>query len=84
MSAYKSVKHGSANMDVLIVVGTTAAWAYGIMRIVMGYTIEEQLSYGYVMSIHSHVHNFETASILIMIVILGKLLESYSKMKTVA
>jgi P-type E1-E2 ATPase len=36
------------------------------------------------MSIHSHVHNFETASVLIMIVILGKYIESFSKMQTVS
>ena len=36
------------------------------------------------MSIHSHVHNFETASVLIMIVILGKFIESYSKMQKLA
>ena len=41
-SAYKSVKHKSANMDVLIVVGTTAAWAYGIIRIILGYSLQEQ------------------------------------------
>jgi Cu+-exporting ATPase len=29
ISAYKSLKHKSANMDVLIVIGTTAAWLYG-------------------------------------------------------
>ena len=37
-SAYSSLKHKSANMDVLIVIGTTSAWAYGIMRIFLGYS----------------------------------------------
>ena len=31
--AYKSVKSLSANMDVLVVLGTTAAWAYGFLLI---------------------------------------------------
>jgi cation transport ATPase len=35
------------------------------------------------MQVHSHVHNFETSSVLILIVLLGKYIESYSKMKTV-
>ena len=35
------------------------------------------------MQVHSHVHNFETNSVLILIVLLGKYIESYSKMKTV-
>lgn len=37
----------------------------------------------YHMLIHSHVHNWETSSVLIMIIILGKFIEAYSKMKTV-
>ena len=36
------------------------------------------------MAVHGHVHNFETASILITIVIGGKYMESYSKMKTLS
>lgn len=40
-SAYKSIKHKSANMDVLIVVGTTSAWTYGVLRIIFGYSVEE-------------------------------------------
>lgn len=35
------------------------------------------------MSIHDHVHNFETSAVLILIVLLGKFIESYSKMRTV-
>jgi cation transport ATPase len=34
--AYKSVKHGSANMDVLVVLGTTAAWFYGFLLLFIG------------------------------------------------
>lgn len=36
LNAYKSVKHGSANMDVLVVLGTTAAWFYGILLLFIG------------------------------------------------
>jgi len=36
-SAYKSLKHHSANMDVLIVIGTTSAWLYAIILIFLGY-----------------------------------------------
>jgi cation transport ATPase len=35
------------------------------------------------MEIHSHSHNFETSSILILIVTLGKFIEIFSKMKTI-
>lgn len=34
--AYKSVRHGSANMDVLVVLGTTAAWFYGVLLLFIG------------------------------------------------
>lgn len=83
-SAYKSLKHKSANMDVLIVIGTSAAWLYGLILILIGYsdTIQED-TMKYKMQVHSHVHNFETNSVLILIVLLGKYIESYSKMKTV-
>ncbi len=37
----------------------------------------------YRMEIHSHSHNFETSSILILIVTLGKFIEIFSKMKTI-
>jgi Cu+-exporting ATPase len=84
VSAYKSLKHKSANMDVLIVIGTSSAWLYGMIRMIMGYSEAEKMNVKqYQMQVHGHVHNFETASILITIVIGGKLIESYSKMKTV-
>jgi len=35
------------------------------------------------MMVHSHVHNFETASFIICIVLLGKFIETFSKLKTV-
>ena len=34
--AYKSVRHGSANMDVLVVLGTSAAWFYGVLLLFIG------------------------------------------------
>ena len=82
-SAYKSLKHKSANMDVLIVVSTTSAWVYGVVLIFYGYSEEEQKSAGYSMMIHNHVHNWETSAVLIFIVIIGKFIESFSKVKTV-
>ena len=82
-SAYKSLKHKSANMDVLIVVSTTSAWIYGVVLVFYGYSEEEQNSKSYSMMIHNHVHNWETSAVLIFIVIVGKFIESFSKVKTV-
>ena len=35
--AYKSVKNCSANMDALVVLGTSAAWFYGLILVIIGY-----------------------------------------------
>ena len=83
VSAYKSLRHKSANMDVLIVIGTSAAWLYGIILIFIGYSAEEQKSMKFHMKVHSQVHNFETSAVLITIVLLGKYIETFSKMKTI-
>ena len=40
IGAYKSIRHGSANMDVLVVLGTTSAWLYGIVLCFIGHTAE--------------------------------------------
>ena len=86
--ALKSVKAGSANMDVLVVLGTTAAWAYGLVLIFIGdhaygtnhhETVESHVRH----SVHEHGHNFEIASTLIVVILLGKLLESFTKKQTV-
>ena len=82
--AYKSVKHCSANMDVLVVLGTTSAWLYGLILIFVGHheivtgdpEHDEHLRHTI---IHEHGHNFEIASTLITIILLGKFLESFSK-----
>lgn len=72
-------------MDVLIVISTTAAWLYGLVLSLIGYSESEMRDVkAYTLMIHSHVHNWETSSVLILIVVLGKYIEAYSKMKTVA
>jgi cation transport ATPase len=35
--AFRSVQSGSANMDVLVVLGTTSAWCYGTVLILLGH-----------------------------------------------
>ena len=88
--AYKSMKGCSANMDVLVVLGTTAAWAYGLILIFVGdhaygtdhahmETVENHSRH----SVHEHAHNFEIAATLITVILFGKYLESVSKKQTV-
>ena len=85
-SALYSLKHYSANMDVLVVLGTTAAWGYGIILIFVGYPAdlgETLSSHEYQMQIQNHAHNFEISSALITIILIGKYIETLSKKKTV-
>ena len=71
-------------MDVLIMMGTTAAWMYGIVMIGVGYDLaeydDEEM---YRMAVQEHAHNFEISSALITIILLGKYIETISKKKTV-
>ncbi|PKM82053.1 MAG: copper-translocating P-type ATPase [Firmicutes bacterium HGW-Firmicutes-14] len=64
--AYKNLRHGSANMDVLIALGTSAAYFYSVATTFF---------------IPGHVY-YETGAIIITLIILGKLLESAAKGRT--
>ncbi|MBT4540637.1 heavy metal translocating P-type ATPase [Candidatus Woesearchaeota archaeon] len=65
-SAFNALKGFSANMDTLIVMGTSAAYFYSVFVVLSG---------------HGHVY-FEASAVLITIVILGRLLEARAKGKT--
>lgn len=91
--AYKAMMHGQANMDVLVVLGTTAAWLYGLLMIFFGYDKYEQMDKEILSdptadpedaknvwhAVHEHAHNFEISSTLITVILLGKWMESFSK-----
>lgn len=74
-NAYKSLKHGSATMDVLISLGSSAAYLYSIAT--MFYMAFNMLEY------HPMVF-FDTSTMLIMFVSLGRYLENRAKGKTSA
>jgi Cu+-exporting ATPase len=83
ISAFKSLKHRSANMDVLVSMGTSAAWLYGIALLFVGYDYEDMHNtLMYRMQVMEHAHNFEISSALITIILLGKYIEQFSKKKT--
>lgn len=69
--AWKALKNKSANMDVLVALGTSAAYVYSlyVMLIQPAPRIHEQGLY------------FETSAVLITLILLGKLLESRAKGK---
>ena len=64
--AYAALRNGSANMDVLVAMGTSAAYFYSIANVLIG---DPNLY-------------FETSAILITLIILGKLLEANAKGRT--
>lgn len=66
--AYKSLRSGSANMDVLVATGTSAAYFYSVFEML-------------VHPMHPSLY-FETSAILITLVLLGKWLEARAKEKT--
>ncbi|MFH1785589.1 MAG: heavy metal translocating P-type ATPase [Candidatus Micrarchaeota archaeon] len=66
LGAWSALKNKTASMDTLIAVGTSAAYFYSVAAI-LGF-VEEQY--------------FETAAVLITLVILGKYLEAVAKGKT--
>lgn len=64
VGAYKALRNGSANMDVLVVLGTSAAYFYSIYQMMTTH--------------HAHLY-FETSAVLITLILLGKLFEARAK-----
>jgi len=73
--AYKALRNGSANMDVLISLGTSAAYFYSL------YLTLDWFARG-ADAHHGPPLYFETSAILITLVVLGKLFESLAKGRT--
>lgn len=69
VGAYKALKNGSANMDVLVALGTSAAYFYSLYQAIA--------SLGN--SAHMPELYFETSAVLITLIILGKLFEAKAK-----
>lgn len=67
VGAFKAIRNGSANMDVLIAMGSSAAYFYSVV-----------VSSGF---IEGHVY-FETAAVIITLIKLGKFLEARAKGET--
>ena len=67
VNGYKSLRNGSANMDVLIALGSSAAYFYSI-PVMLGL-------------IPGHVY-FETAAVIITLIRVGKFLEARAKGRT--
>ena len=72
VGAYKNLRHGGANMDVLVALGTSAAYFYSL------YEMIKWLSKN---TYQPHLY-FETSAVLITLILFGKYLEARAKSQT--
>ncbi len=79
INGFKRLLHLSPNMDSLIAMGSTASLLYGIYII---YVMAYRLGNGVDITHLSHELYLESASMILVLVSLGKYLESKSKKKT--
>ncbi|MBC8532039.1 heavy metal translocating P-type ATPase [Gehongia tenuis] len=66
--AYRALRGGGANMDVLVVMGTTAAYGYSIWQMIAG----------------GHHFYFEASATIITLILLGRYFEAKAKGRTSA
>ena len=73
LSGFKSLFHGSPNMDTLVAIGSACSFAYSV---VMTFLISDDP--------HTYVHNlyYESAAVVLTLVSLGKFLERRNVQKT--
>lgn len=72
VGSFKSLRQGRANMDVLVAVGTSAAYVYSVISMILALNL-------------SNYHGeqfFETCAFLITIILFGKYLENSAKSQT--
>jgi Cu+-exporting ATPase len=74
LTAWKLVKHGSADMNTLVAVGTGTAYGYSTLAVLF----PDVLS---ISDPGQHLY-FDTAATIITLILLGRLLESRAKSKT--
>lgn len=74
VAAYKSVRNGTANMDVLVAMGSSAAYLYGLI-VLLGIIFNFSDAVG-------KDDYFESAAVILTLITLGKLLEARAKGRT--
>lgn len=70
VGGWRSLRSGSANMDVLVAMGSSVAYFYSVTVLVAGTLGSNALG--------EHVY-FETSAVIITLIVLGKLLEARAK-----
>lgn len=75
IGAYKALRNGSANMDVLVSLGTSAAFFYSLYLTIV-WAVDGGSAH------HGPAMYYETSAVLITLVLMGKLFESLAKGRT--
>jgi Cu+-exporting ATPase len=70
-NAWASIKHGSTNMNTLVVVGTSAAYGYSVVLTFFPSLIDMHMSHGGAY--------YDTATMIITLILFGKFLEARAK-----
>jgi heavy metal translocating P-type ATPase len=61
--AWKAARHGAATMDTLVSVGSIAAYSYSVYEVAIGH----------------HEHYFDTAAVIVTLILVGKWLEARAR-----
>ncbi len=81
INGFKGLMHGAPNMDTLVAIGAGAAFGYSTYAL---FAISDAVMRGDMEQMHSYGHEFyfESAAMILVLITVGKMLETYSKGKT--
>lgn len=81
VNGFKSVLHGSPNMDTLVALGSGASFIYSLYSL-FAMTSEKVINNNEALMHFMHEFYFESAAMILTLITVGKMLESRSKGKT--
>ncbi|MGN1480650.1 heavy metal translocating P-type ATPase [Porcipelethomonas sp.] len=81
ISGFKSLIHGAPNMDTLVALGSGASFVYSVYAL-FAMTDAQLKGDSHKVMEYMHEFYFESAAMILTLITLGKMLESYSKGKT--
>ena len=81
ISGFKSMLHGSPNMDTLVALGSGAAFLYSTYALFAMTDAQVRMDMDGVMH-YMHEFYFESAAMILTLITIGKMLEAHSKGKT--
>ncbi|PKA17240.1 heavy metal translocating P-type ATPase [Leptospira haakeii] len=86
-SAFRAIKNGSANMDVLVSLGTSAAFGYSFILSILQGVQQGDLFFSSFWEEGAHIHSlpplyYETSAVLLCFILAGKWMEAEAKGKS--